>query len=1382
MGRKKTKVVSNRGVSTVSVVKKAVKEVEKPVEPVIKVKDVALPELLVHEDPLLELAQKFDSLHDFKANQALDKLNKKPVEVTEERVKTFRMNPVLEHKLLTVAHYEQGTMNYQLLTGLNELDKEKIIGQLDVLYRVLVKLGFKTMDIHLSFKSVQSVRIEDHLDWLCLNVPYERMPIGYFDKYYVDQDQAGQITFLTHENTPIRKSEVVPVEESPAAGMDELKPRANKEDVTASEMKNKILEAARQCYEEEDINGRYVKLRMKVDELQRLLPSEKKGKKKVQSTLSPSETIKLRSEIKNQKEVLAQIETDWEFNAEKANEMYLAETRKREEREKEERVKESKAAKEAAAKETLAREAEAAATPNDETYLEDDDGMFGCMLDEEVTSTPVVTQEWIRMDLHIPDSWKGQRPKQLLREYCTRQSLKPVFTTKAIGSRMCRSEVTINNIPYTSPEGWVTSTKPEAEELVALHALFQLDPHLRLKFILPPIYRELWNEWTTKKFHSEENVRMGAEKERLAFLQDLMKDATRKSETHEPVSTIRPVIQTNRITQNSKTFKSVQQRFISRLNTETYLSMKEKRQSLPISQYREEILQKLNHNQVLIVSGETGCGKSTQVPQFLAEHLLRHATKPGSVICTQPRRISAMSIANRVSVEMGDKPSSTGSREAMVGYQIRMESKMSDENVLLFCTTGILLRRLESDSQLEGIDYVIVDEVHERTIDSDFLLIFLKRLISIRKDLKVILMSATMEASRFSQYFDHCPVLEVPGRTFPVDVNFLEDVVEETGYVLEEDSPFAVHKKKQKKEEGTIQVTGRGGNSRGVYYEIYEEDDDDNDPYDPNAGTEKEGSVESVGRKYSASTCKMVKRMNDKKVNYELMIQLLEHITQSPSDTTPKEGAILIFLPGMNEIRKLFDLISSHSKLGQSKKFLIIALHSTLSSGDQEKAFDIPPPGIRKIVLSTNIAETGVTIPDVTIVIDTGMAKVISYDENKRVTRLIQKYVAKANAHQRRGRAGRVQRGKCFHLYTREKYEYMPDYEVPEILRLPLEELCLRIKVCGLGSIRKVLENAVDAPTPKMIQNAILTLQEVQALDSEESLTALGAHLAQLPVNVHIGKMILFGAIFKCLDSILTIAAALSYKSPFIRPFGKEDEADAARAMFNYGHSDFLTIYNAYSIWREEFNQVKNTPGWSRKMYRFCKSHYLSQGNLEMIEDLKKQYFDLLVSIGFVKAPKKSGINYDVKRTIKLCDIPDEYNVYANSPPVINAALTAGLYPKIAEFCKSSKMIQNKNMTMKIHPSSALYKEKKYDHDFLVYNTVVMSNNSFEDTVSIWEASSIDPVVVILFATDIDVHYNQRRMILDKWIHFDCFARTAVLLKFLRQQIVSELRRNNQIY
>lgn len=281
-----------------------------------------------------------------------------------------------------------------------------------------------------------------------------------------------------------------------------------------------------------------------------------------------------------------------------------------------------------------------------------------------------------------------------------------------------------------------------------------------------------------------------------------------------------------------------------------------------------------------------------------------------------------------------------------------------------------------------------------------------------------------------------------------------------------------------------------------------------------------------------------------------------------------------------------------------------------------------------------------------------------------------------------------------------------------------------------------------------MMFNDVFSQVQALSTDGDERLTPLGVHLSNLPVDVHIGKMILFGAIFRCLDPILTIAAALSYKSPFVRPFGKEDEADNARARFKVHNSDFLTIYNAYSAWRRHITEAQasnqSTSSVFRKLRAFCKENFLSQQNLEMMEDMKRQYFGLLVSIGFVKVDGEYKSHfYEMKRSrIQLCDVPDAYNIHSGSVPIINAALTAGLYPKIAESLTKSKQLVSKDMELQIHPSSVLFqKELKTYTDFLVYNTVVMnaSGNQLKERVFMWEAGWIDAVAVILLATDLEI-------------------------------------------
>ena len=231
--------------------------------------------------------------------------------------------------------------------------------------------------------------------------------------------------------------------------------------------------------------------------------------------------------------------------------------------------------------------------------------------------------------------------------------------------------------------------------------------------------------------------------------------------------------------------------------------------------------------------------------------------------------------------------------------------------------------------------------------------------------------------------------------------------------------------------QGSVQVSGGHGTSHKVHFDWYDNDYDDDDPYDMTRLDGKltvkdEDNQDETPPKYSEQTRKMIKRMDESKINYDLILDLLDYICIRSQDehnhSVPDTGAILVFLPGMPEIRRLYDMVAAHHILGDASKYILIALHSTLSSEHQERAFDVPPKGMRKIVLSTNIAETGVTISDVTVVIDTGMAKIVSYDQKRRITRLRQSFIAKANARQRRGRAGRVQEGLCFHLFTENKY------------------------------------------------------------------------------------------------------------------------------------------------------------------------------------------------------------------------------------------------------------------------------------------------------------------------------------------------------------------------
>lgn len=440
-----------------------------------------------------------------------------------------------------------------------------------------------------------------------------------------------------------------------------------------------------------------------------------------------------------------------------------------------------------------------------------------------------------------------------------------------------------------------------------------------------------------------------------------------------------------------------------------------------------------------MISGETGCGKSTQVPQFILDQyfarLAAHSNfsgckniEPVQILCTQPRRLTAIAIAERVSNERCERVGN------VIGYQIRLENKISAATRLTFCTTGLLLRRLQSDPMLEGISHIIVDEVHERSEESDFLLLILKELLEKRSNLRVILMSATLNAAIFSDYFHGTPVLDIPGRTFAVEQFFLEDILERTKYVMEQDSKY----------------------TRKLSKEEYQQLEDNLEEVligqcDPpvKMRDERLSLIEMYARyrDYSRTVCKTLWQIEPMKINPELIETVLRYIVGGASDW-PQKGTILVFLPGLGEIQTVHETLCDSSVFSvQANRFIIVPLHSTLTNEEQALVFKKAPAGKRKIVLTTNIAETSITIDDCVFVIDCGQMKEKRFDSNRNMESLDLTWVSRANAMQRKGRAGRVMPGICVHLYTRHRFaHHFLGQPVPEIQRVPLDQLLLRIK------------------------------------------------------------------------------------------------------------------------------------------------------------------------------------------------------------------------------------------------------------------------------------------------------------------------------------------------
>ncbi|CAO2193358.1 unnamed protein product [Urochloa humidicola] len=708
-------------------------------------------------------------------------------------------------------------------------------------------------------------------------------------------------------------------------------------------------------------------------------------------------------------------------------------------------------------------------------------------------------------------------------------------------------------------------------------------------------------------------------------------------------------------------------------------SMMEFRRSLPAYKEKQTLLEAISQNQVVVVSGETGCGKTTQLPQYILESEIdaaRGATC--SIICTQPRKISAIAVSERVAAERGEKIGES------VGYKVRLEGMRGRDTRLLFCTTGVLLRRLLVDRSLKGVTHVIVDEIHERGMNEDFLLIVLKDLLTRRPELRLILMSATLNAELFSSYFGGAPMIHIPGFTYPVRNHFLEDILELTGHRLTpynqiddygQEKSWKMQKQSLRKRKSQI-------------------------------ASAVEDAVEAADlRNYSPRTRDSLSCWNPDSIGFNLIENVLCHICQKE-----RPGAVLVFMTGWDDINALKEQLQANQILGDPTKVLLLACHGSMASSEQKLIFDKPEPGVRKIVLATNLAETSITINDVVFVVDCGKAKETSYDALNNTPCLLPTWISKASARQRWGRAGRVQPGECYHLYPRCVYDAFADYQLPELLRTPLQSLCLQIKSLRLGSISEFLSRALQSPESLSVQNAIEYLKVIGAFDQNEELTVLGKHLSMLPVEPKLGKMLIFGAIFNCLDPILTIVSGLSVRDPFLTPFDKKDLAESAKLQFSCrDYSDHLALVRAYEGWREAERD--------RAGYDYCWKNFLSVQTLKAIDSLRRQFLFLLKDTGLID------------ENMTLC------NKWSRDENLVRAVICAGLYPGVSSVLNKEKSISLKTMEdgqVMLYSSSVNGKEAKIPFPWLVFNEKVKVNSVF-----LRDSTAISDSILLLFGGNI---------------------------------------------
>ncbi|XP_034019242.1 putative ATP-dependent RNA helicase DHX57 isoform X2 [Thalassophryne amazonica] len=843
------------------------------------------------------------------------------------------------------------------------------------------------------------------------------------------------------------------------------------------------------------------------------------------------------------------------------------------------------------------------------------------------------------------------------------------------------------------------------------------------------------------------------------------------------------------------------QEFKKKWSSKCFRSMLDQRNKLPAWEEKDRILDLLDQYQVLVVSGMTGCGKTTQIPQFILDSSLSGpAAQVANIICTQPRRISAISVAQRVAQERAERLGNS------VGYQIRLETVRSPSTRLLYCTTGVLLRRLEGEVDLKGVTHVIVDEVHERTEESDFLLLVLRDLMVRRSDLKVILMSATLNANLFCQYFNHCPSVHIPGRTFPVDQFFLEDSIAKTGYVIEDGSPYMRSGKRN-----SSSMSGRG--SKGMPRNVVDDLDDEmwnfmsfcKKDFIKDSIPDQQLSLEDLKIRYKDTktpVLKTIAAMDLEKINMDLVENLLEWIVDGKHDYPP--GAVLVFMPGLAEIKMLYEQLQSNRLFNNRGKTrcVVYPLHSTLSNEEQQAVFSKPPEGVTKIIISTNIAETSVTIDDIVYVIDSGKMKEKRYDASKSMESLEDSWVSRANAQQRKGRAGRVASGVCFHLFTSHCFHHqLVEQQLPEIQRVPLEQLCLRIKILDMfaeETLESVFSSLIEPPATGSLDAAKQRLQDLGALTADEKLTPLGYHLACLPVDVRIGKLMLFGAIFRCLDPALTIAASLAFKSPFVSPWDKREEANEKKHSFALASSDHLALLQAYKGW---CSAARNS---NQAGFRYCRENFLSWRGLQEIASLKRQFAELLSDIGFIKEGLRARIieRMSSRGTDGVLEATGpEANLNADNIRLMSAMLCAALYPNVVQVrtpqenykltSKGAMKMQPKANELRfmtkndgcvhVHPSSVNYTVRHYDSPYLVYHEKVKTSRVF-----IRDCSMVSVYSLVLFGggqVNVDLHREEHVISLDDgWIRFAAASyQVADLVKELRcemDQLLEDKIRN----
>ena len=623
-------------------------------------------------------------------------------------------------------------------------------------------------------------------------------------------------------------------------------------------------------------------------------------------------------------------------------------------------------------------------------------------------------------------------------------------------------------------------------------------------------------------------------------------------------------------------WKRVTQSKDQSLGRRTNMTIKEQRESLPVYRFRSELIKAVQDNQLLIVVGDTGSGKTTQLTQYLAEAGFANY---GMIGCTQPRRVAAMSVAKRVAEEVGCELGQE------VGYTIRFEDCTSPATKIKYMTDGMLQREVLMDPDLKRYSVIMLDEAHERTIATDVLFALLKKTLKRRPDLKVIVTSATLDADKFSTYFNECPIFSIPGRTFPVEIM----------YSREPESDY---------------------------------------------------------------------------LDAALVTVMQIHLTEPPGD-------ILLFLTGQEEIDTSCEILYERMKsLGPSvPELIILPVYSALPSEVQSRIFEPAPPGSRKIVIATNIAETSITIDHIYYVVDPGFVKQNAYDPKLGMDSLVVTPVSQAQAKQRAGRAGRTGPGKCFRLYTEAAFqsEMLPT-TIPDIQRQNLSHTILMLKAMGINDLLHF--DFMDPPPTNTMLTALEELYALSALDDEGLLTRLGRKMADFPMEPALAKVLIAAVDLGCSEEILTIVAMLSIPPPFYRPKEKQGQADQKKAKFHDAHGDHLTLLNVYNSWKQ--NNFSNP--WCFENFIQPRSMRRARDVREQLVKIMERYKHQITSCGRTTQKVRQAICSGFFRNAARKDPQEGYKTLIEGTPVY------------------------------LHPSSALFGKHA---EWVIYHTLVLTSKEY---------------------------------------------------------------------